>query len=192
MGRSAFTNETCEGAARADALARGARAERDDPPGLRSRPGRILLGAAGVDYDGAIMVRRPALCVALLLALFGCSRSEPDAAAGAKGTRAAASSGLGTVTRLGSCDRVTAMSVCSEYSGAYLARDEAVLTASCSKLGGIFVYAECPNTSVLGRCTLSTSEVRKFYASGGASFDAARAQKECESSYKGKWAPFGS
>jgi len=43
---------------------------------------------------------------------------------------------------------------------------------------------------VLGSCTLSTSEVRKFYASGAAAFDAARAEKECTTSYKGKWAAF--
>jgi hypothetical protein len=29
--------------------------------------------------------------------------------------------------------------------------------------------------------------VRKFYASGGASYDAVRAEKECTGPYKGKW-----
>ena len=93
------------------------------------------------------------------------------------------------IARTSSCDRVPKMSVCSEYSGSYLAQNEAVLSSACAKLGGAFVGAECPNTAVLGSCTLSTTEVRKFYASGGAVFDAARAQKECETSYRGKWAP---
>lgn len=82
------------------------------------------------------------------------------------------------------------MSVCSEYSGGYLAQNEPVLTAACAKLAGTFVPAECPNTAVLGTCVLATSEVRKFYASGGAAYDAARAQKECEGSYRGKWKAF--
>lgn len=82
------------------------------------------------------------------------------------------------------------MSVCSEYSGAYLAQNEAVLSSGCGKLGGTFVGAECPNTSVLGSCALSTTEVRKFYASGGAVYDVARAQKECEGPYRGKWSAF--
>jgi hypothetical protein len=89
--------------------------------------------------------------------------------------------------RTGSCDRVPAMSVCSEYSGGYLAQNEAVLTSGCAKLAGTFVAAQCPNTAVLGTCVLSTSEVRKFYASGGAAYDAPRARKECEGSYRGKW-----
>jgi len=82
------------------------------------------------------------------------------------------------------------MSTCSEYSGGYLAQNEAVLSAGCARLGGTFVAAECPNTSVLGSCTLSTTEVRKFYASGNVAYDAARAQKECEGSYRGRWSTF--
>ncbi len=79
------------------------------------------------------------------------------------------------------------MSYCAEYSGSYLAQNEAALTGSCKRLGGTFVYAECPNTAVLGSCTLPTGEVRKLYASGEAAFDAARAKKECDASYHGAW-----
>lgn len=82
------------------------------------------------------------------------------------------------------------MSYCAEYSGSYLAQNEAALTGSCKKLGGTFVYAECPNTAVLGSCTLPTGEVRKLYASGEAAFDAARAKKECDASYHGAWKEF--
>lgn len=77
--------------------------------------------------------------------------------------------------------------MCSEYHGVYLAQNEAVLSSACAKLSGAFVAAECPNTSELGSCTLATSEVRKFYASGGAAYDAARAEKECTGPYKGTW-----
>jgi hypothetical protein len=79
------------------------------------------------------------------------------------------------------------MGVCSEYSGAYLIENEAVLGSSCSKLSGIFVLGECPNTSVVGSCVLSTTEVRKFYANGTAAYDAPRAKTECEGPYRGKW-----
>jgi hypothetical protein len=83
------------------------------------------------------------------------------------------------------------MSLCSEYSGAYLAQNEAVLSSTCAKLGGAFVSAaECPNTNPLGSCALATGEVRKFYSSGAAAWDAARAEKECTGSYKGKWSAF--
>ncbi|MBX3189794.1 MAG: hypothetical protein KF819_22405 [Labilithrix sp.] len=107
--------------------------------------------------------------------------SESDATTSLDGSRA-------TPSRVGSCDRVTASSLCSEYSGGYLAQYEAVLTSACGKLSGTFVYAECPNTSVLGSCALSTGEVRKFYASGAQAYDATRAESECEGSYKGTWA----
>ena len=132
-----------------------------------------------------IPFRRVASVSALALALvashatFGCSRSES-----VDSPPAAKASGP---SRTSSCDRVTGQSVCSEYSGAYLAQNEAVLSSACAKLSGAFVAAECPNTSVLGACTLATGEVRKFYASGGAPYDVARSEKECTGPYNGKW-----
>jgi hypothetical protein len=127
------------------------------------------------------------LLVVVSHATLACSRS--DSAASDSSTK-----GIDATTpapsRTGSCDRVTAMSICSEYSGAYLAQNEAVLSSACAKLSGTFVGAECPNTAVLGSCALSTGEVRKFYASGGAAFDAAKAEKECTGPYRGKWSAF--
>lgn len=122
------------------------------------------------------------IVVVVLQTTIACSR---DDASGKPDANVAATS-----TRVVSCDRVPATSLCSEYSGSYLAQNEAVLSSSCGKLGGAFVPAECPNTSVLGSCTLSTSEVRKFYGSSGAAYDAARAENECATSYKGKWSAF--
>jgi hypothetical protein len=113
--------------------------------------------------------------------LVACSKNEDEK------TVAVASSATGSSSRIASCDRVTAMSYCAEYTGAYLAQNEVALTGSCKKLGGAFVLAECPNTAVLGACTLPTGEVRKLYSSGEAAFDLARAQKECATSYHGTW-----
>ena len=110
-----------------------------------------------------------------------CSKNEDEK------TAAVASSATGSKTRIASCDRVASMSYCAEYGGAYLAQNELALTGSCKKLGGAFVFAECPNTAVLGACTLPTGEVRKLYSSGEAAFDLARAQKECASTYHGTW-----
>ena len=124
-------------------------------------------------------------------ATFACSRSEgvdQDARASASSSSLAAKGA--SSSRTSSCDRVTGQSVCSEYSGSYLEQSEAVLGAACAKLSGAYVGAACPNTSVVGSCTLATGEVRKFYASGGAPYDAARAEKECTGPYKGKWTPF--
>jgi hypothetical protein len=112
-----------------------------------------------------------------------CSRSEG-------GDADPHASGASSSSRTSSCDRVTGQSVCSEYSGAYLAQNEAVLSSACGKLSGAFVGAGCPNTSVLGSCTLATGEVRRFYGSGGAPYDAARAEAECAGPYRGKWAAF--
>ena len=115
-----------------------------------------------------------------VVSIVACSKSEeaaPDA-----GVASAA-----TPARLASCDRVPSMSTCSEYAGAYLAQNEPALAGSCKRLGGTFAYAECPNTAVLGSCTLPTGEVRKLYASGEAAFDAARAKTECDASYHGAW-----
>lgn len=82
------------------------------------------------------------------------------------------------------------MGVCSEYGATQLGEGESVLTFNCTKLKGAFVSAECPNTAILGSCKLSTGEIRKLYASGAVPYDAARAEKECESLYRGAWAPF--
>jgi hypothetical protein len=83
------------------------------------------------------------------------------------------------------------MGVCSEYSGSYLVMNEGVLREACGKLGGVFVGGQCPNTTVLGSCTLATSEVRHYYAAGAVTpYDAARAEKECTGNYAGKWAAF--
>jgi hypothetical protein len=59
-------------------------------------------------------------------------------------------------------------------------QNEGFLTSSCQKLSGTFVYAECPNTSLVGACTLSTGEVRRFYATGGAGWEVDRAKSECD------------
>lgn len=123
-----------------------------------------------------------------------CSRSDGgDAEANGVSSSALATKGAAAPPspgRTSSCDRVTGQSVCSEYAGAYLAQNEAVLSSACGKLSGAFVGAGCPNTSVLGSCTLATGEVRKFYGSGGAPYDAARAEAECAGPYRGKWAAF--
>jgi hypothetical protein len=89
--------------------------------------------------------------------------------------------------RIASCDRVAAMSVCSEYAGSHLAQNELAVTTSCKKLSGTFVYAACPNTSVLGACTMPTSEVRRYYASGANAYAAGAAEKECTTVYGGAW-----
>lgn len=125
---------------------------------------------------------RIVLLVALLCSALACSKKSDDDSASN-----VASSATASATRIASCDRVAAMSYCAEYSGAYLAQNELALSGSCKKLNGAFVFAECPNTAVLGACTLPTGEVRKLYASGEAPFDLARAQKECASSYHGTW-----
>ncbi|HVJ94617.1 MAG TPA: hypothetical protein VM580_32750 [Labilithrix sp.] len=86
-----------------------------------------------------------------------------------------------------SCDRGQSMGTCSEYGRTYLAANELLLKSSCGKLGGTFVHAECPNTSVVGSCTLSTGEVRKFYGTGSNAYVPERARSECETSFRGTW-----
>jgi hypothetical protein len=114
------------------------------------------------------------------VAVSSCKRSEGTQ--GDAGTAASADS-----QRVGSCDRVSATGTCSEYKGAYLTQNELLLTSSCGKLGGTFVYAECPNTSGVGACTFTTGEVRKFYGTGASAWEPDRAQKECERSFHGVW-----
>lgn len=136
------------------------------------------------------MISRTVFVIAIvaLHATIACSREE-NAASGSQAD-AASSTTTPSPARTASCDRVTTMSVCSEYSGNNLVLNEAVLSATCVKLGGAFVRAQCPNTSVLGSCTLATGEVRKFYGSGGAAYEVANAEKECSGPYKGKWSAF--
>jgi hypothetical protein len=119
----------------------------------------------------------------MVLFAVACSKSDDEKTSAAASSATAPSS----PSRIASCDRVATMSYCAEYTGAYLAQNELALSGSCKKLSGAFVFAECPNTAVLGSCTLPTGEVRKLYASGEAAFDAARAQKECATAYHGTW-----
>jgi hypothetical protein len=124
---------------------------------------------------------RSSVAALALLWVAACSRGGATDSGDASAATAAPS------TRTASCDRITAMSVCSEYTGAYLDQGEALHLASCKRLGGTFVAASCPNTSVLGSCALGTGEVRRFYGGGGAPYDVARADRECRGTYKGTW-----
>jgi hypothetical protein len=145
-----------------------------------SRPSRR--GGRFSGYDVDVLARSIVVCAFVVIS--ACGERSCD------GGRSASTSVDAGDSRIGSCDRVTSMSVCSEYSGASLGDNEQYIIASCGKLGGAFAYAGCPNTAVLGTCTMSTGEARKLYGSGGATYDAPRAQKECESSLRGRWAPF--
>lgn len=137
------------------------------------------------------MIARTALTTALLVSFAStcgrCGEGEGEGEGAGPDSAAAASAGS---SRVLSCDRVTQASVCSEYTGVYLAHNDAVLRATCGKLKGTFAYAECPNSSVVGTCTLPTTETRRFFGSGGTPYDQPRAQRECETSYKGKWVAF--
>src|SRR4051794_18058387 len=133
------------------------------------------------------MIVRAALVasvVALAMAC-GCSRTDNATSSGSASDALAPSA-----SRTSNCDRITAAGVCSEYSGSYLQMNEGVLREACRKLNGTFVGGQCPNTNPLGSCTLATSEVRHYYGSGGPTYDATKAEKECTSNYAGKWAPF--
>ena len=125
---------------------------------------------------------RIAVVIVLLVSCIACSKKEDE-----NTTSVASSATSSSPSRIASCDRVATMSYCAEYSGSYLDQNQLALTGNCKRLGGAFVFAECPNTAVLGACTLPTGEVRKLYSSGEAAFDAARAQKECATAYHGTW-----
>jgi hypothetical protein len=137
------------------------------------------------------MLARAALSLTFVASLATCGRCGEADGGGTAGGAASATSVVeaSASSRIGSCDRISKMSICSEYAGGYLARDEAILTSTCAKFSGTFVYAECPNTSVLGACKLSTTEARKYYASGALAYDATRAKQDCDS-LKGKWTAF--
>jgi hypothetical protein len=144
------------------------------------------------DYDGDPMAARTLICAALvlLIAVGACSKSESTASSSSSSSSAAdADASVATTralsSRVGSCDRVAVASTCSEYSGGYLVKNEGFLTSSCQRLRGTFAYGECPNIAVIGGCTLSTGEVRRFYATGGATWDVDRAKTECEGSLRG-------
>jgi hypothetical protein len=147
--------------------------------------------AAGLFGIDCKLANNRALQVAIAvsaIAATACSRSETTSDRSAAATSDTAQSSRAS-SAIASCDRVYAQSGCSEYSGSYLASSEAFLVANCRKLSGTFASAACPNTSVLGTCALATGEQRKLYASGGAGYDADRAQRECEEAYRGRWTP---
>jgi hypothetical protein len=142
---------------------------------LAQEAGRVLPGRSSMP----IMVRATGCIGSMVIALVACDHSS--ASSGGSDAGAAASG------RIGSCDRAASTGTCSEYRGTYLTENEILLTSSCGKLGGTFVYAECPNTSVVGACTLSTSEVHTFYGTGASAYEPDRARKECEASFHGAW-----
>lgn len=123
--------------------------------------------------------------LSLLSPLVGCSKADED-------TKPSSAPVAPPVPGQGaaSCDRITSMSVCSEYGAAQVASSVKILTAQCTKLGGAYVGSPCPNTAVLGACTMSTGEARIYYSSGGMAYDAARAEKDCGQTLRGKWKAF--
>lgn len=115
-----------------------------------------------------------------LLMLVGCRRD------GSEGPAPPASAVASAEPGDASCDRIGAMSVCSEYTKAALASGATRLGTTCKRLGGSWNPDHCPNTAVLGTCTMSTGELRKLYASGAMAFTETTAPKECEA-LKGRW-----
>lgn len=115
----------------------------------------------------------------VVVGLVACTKSPPAGESDA-GPR-------GSALRVGSCDRASSVGTCSEYGSSYLAENELLVKTSCTKLGGTFVDAECPNTSVVGGCTLSSGEIRKYYGTGASAYDADRARGECVSTFHGTW-----
>jgi hypothetical protein len=132
-----------------------------------------------------LMVGEIVCITSMVGALIACERSSASSGTDSGVTVRGASSS--SIERVGSCDRAPSTGTCSEYNGTYLAQNEILLTSSCTKLGGTFVYAECPNTSVVGACLLSTGETRKFYGTGGSAYEPDRARKECEDAFRGSW-----
>jgi hypothetical protein len=118
--------------------------------------------------------------VFLALAVVGCKGSSSSDSAPAASASAAAKVGA-------SCDKVSTLSVCSNYSGTLLAGGDKAVEMQCRSLGGTFTNAACPNTSVVGRCVMTTGEERLYYATGGSSFTDATAKSHCQSLF-GRWA----
>lgn len=121
------------------------------------------------------------VAVALVVVAAGCrgSSSGPSGDAGAPD--------VASSLRIASCDRSGAAGTCSEYDGTYLAQNENLAKTSCTRLGGTFVTAECPNMSIVGSCKLSSGESRKYYGTGTSAYDAERGKKECETTMRGTW-----
>jgi len=111
------------------------------------------------------------------VAVVGCSESKRSGADAGPTVQAAA--------RVSSCDRVPKASVCSEWR---VDDRGAARSEGCTRLGGVFVVAECPNTTVIGSCSLPTGEVRKFYSGGAIGYDPTTAAKDCKA-LSGTWAP---
>jgi hypothetical protein len=130
-----------------------------------------------------IMVREILCITSMLVVLTACDRSSTSKDIGGGASEA----GAPNFARMGSCDRASATGTCSEYSAQYLTQNELLVRTSCARLNGTFVHAECPNTSVVGACTLSSGEVRKFYGTGANAYQPSRARAECETSFRGAW-----
>ena len=148
----------------------------------------LLHGADGIDAAGHVIMSFGQFVVGgsfvvgvvVFAVLVGCSRTSSESSDAGSGRAT-------TALRVGSCDRSASAGTCSEYDGVYLGQNEVLLTSSCGKLGGTFVFAACPNTSVIGACVLSTGEMRKFYATGASAYDPQRARTECETTFRGSW-----
>lgn len=120
--------------------------------------------------------------ISALLGLFGAACGRSSATAPADGGIVATGP-----RQQGSCDRSAIDGTCSDYDAAYLEQNRTLLVQSCGKLGGAFVGDACPNTSIVGTCTLSTGEARSFYATGPSAYDPARARAACTTTFHGTW-----
>lgn len=127
---------------------------------------------------GIFAIARP--LVLALVALVACTKSSPS-------NEADASSGVSSQARTWSCDRASSVGTCSEYGREYVSQNEVLVKSSCARLGGALVEADCPNTSVVGACTLSSGEIRKYYGTGSSAYDVDRARTECATTFHGAW-----
>jgi len=84
----------------------------------------------------------------------------------------------------GSCDKREILSQCIDYFA--LGGNTQAIREACKVVKGTFGKTACPG-GWLGTCTLGAHQARHYYGTGGTSFRAESAQKECRV-IEGRWA----
>jgi hypothetical protein len=88
----------------------------------------------------------------------------------------------------GSCNNIQNVSTCTDLSGDAFALGESLQQSMCEAANGTYANGgACPTENLVGSCTISGGQVRRYYSTGQLAYQAANAQSDCTTLYSGTW-----
>ncbi|MBZ0115999.1 MAG: hypothetical protein K8H88_03315 [Sandaracinaceae bacterium] len=100
---------------------------------------------------------------------------------------AQAAGGGGGSAEIGSCNKIEALSSCTDLSGDAFALGEEMQRSLCEGMTGTYAASTCPTANLVGSCNIGAGQIRRYYSTGTLAFTAQSAQEDCTGLYEGTW-----